>query len=317
MQVDQPTLQGGVHELIVEVVDGPSAGARLTWNRAEIVLGRKVESSSLFRNDATVSRRHAILRRRPDGTCLVEDLGSANGTFVNNVLINHPTLLGPEDELRIGSTRLRLAALLTDVTVIAATGTSETRAPASAVAESGASFGTERTKSTQARKGGQLTLSILAAIAGTILASVLNGSPQLKLIAAGLGAAVPAFVTEPGRHQRQRAVAAMLLTVLALFVTYTGATVFSYATKHAAIYPPPPGMPSPKPTPTAPPISPPPTSPPPASPPPTSLPSSSPPPSSPPPPSPPPSRPSPPPSPPSPPSPPPSPPSPPPPSPLP
>jgi pSer/pThr/pTyr-binding forkhead associated (FHA) protein len=233
-------------ELIVDVVDGPFAGARLTWNRAKVVLGRKAEASALFRNDATVSRRHAIIRRGQDGTCLVEDLGSANGTFVNNVLINHPTLLGPEDEIRVGSTRLRLAPLPTDATVIAATETAETEPAGPDVAESEVSFGTERAKSAQGRKGGQLTLSILAAIAGTILASVLNGSPQLKLIAAGLGAAIPAFVTEPGRHQRQRAAAAMLFTALALFVTYSGATVFSYATKHAAIYPSPPGLPSPK-----------------------------------------------------------------------
>src|SRR5215469_16211989 len=156
MQVDQQTLSRGVRELIVEMVNAPFPGCRLTWKRATDVLGRKAEGSALFRNDATVSRRHAILRRSPDGTCLVEDLGSANGTFVNGVLINHPTLLEPEYELRVGSTRLRLAALPADATVIAAIATSETGTPASAPAESEASLGTETTKSAQSRKGGQL-----------------------------------------------------------------------------------------------------------------------------------------------------------------
>jgi FHA domain len=118
MQVYQPILPRGVRELVVEVVDGLFAGARLTWKRAKVVLGCKAIGSALFRNDTTASRRHAILRRCPDGTCLVEDLGSANGTLVNNVLIDRPTLLGPEDELRIGSTRLRLAALSTAATIV-------------------------------------------------------------------------------------------------------------------------------------------------------------------------------------------------------
>jgi pSer/pThr/pTyr-binding forkhead associated (FHA) protein len=62
----------------------------------------------VFRGDRAVSRRHAVLRV-VDGNCVVEDHNSTNGTFVNDVPIDRPTVLGPEDELRIGSTRLRLA----------------------------------------------------------------------------------------------------------------------------------------------------------------------------------------------------------------
>ena len=105
------------------------------------------------------------------------------------------------------------------------------------------SSGIVKAKRARTHTAGRLGLSILAAVVGTILTSLVNGSPQLKLAAALVGAALPAFVTEPGHHQRQRAVAAGLLAVVALFLTYGGATVFSYAAHHAPIYP---GQPAPK-----------------------------------------------------------------------
>ncbi len=49
----------------------------------------------------TVSRRHAQVRR--DGPrCLVADLGSVNGTFVNGERIDEPRLLEDGDEIRLG-----------------------------------------------------------------------------------------------------------------------------------------------------------------------------------------------------------------------
>jgi adenylate cyclase len=52
-------------------------------------------------DDDMVSRNHALLRREEDGYVLV-DLGSANGTFVNNRPISGPTTLQHGDEIRIG-----------------------------------------------------------------------------------------------------------------------------------------------------------------------------------------------------------------------
>ncbi|HYA51334.1 MAG TPA: FHA domain-containing protein [Streptosporangiaceae bacterium] len=239
------------------MLDGPHAGSRLAWRRAEVVLGREAAGSELFRDDASVSRRHAILRHGPDGTCLVEDMGSRNGTLVNEMLISCPTVLGAEDELRIGGTRLRLASAPADGILAAGDSTAETGAPHEGVAADDTAPSTGAGMQAPARKAGQLTLSILAAIAGTVLASALNGSPQFRLVAAGVGAAVPAFVTEPGRHQRHRATAAAVLMAVALFLTYGGATVFAYATQHAAIYPIPPAVPPPKPTGTSAPAPPP------------------------------------------------------------
>lgn len=86
------------------------------------------------------------------------------------------------------------------------------------------------------RPGARLGLSVIAAISGTMVASVLNVPPQFRIAAAVAGAALPAFMTEPGRFQRQRVWAASLLTVAALFVTYGGTTAVSYLTGARSVY---------------------------------------------------------------------------------
>lgn len=52
-------------------------------------------------DDDMVSRNHAMIRREGDEYVLV-DLGSANGTFVNNRPISSPTSLKDNDQLKLG-----------------------------------------------------------------------------------------------------------------------------------------------------------------------------------------------------------------------
>jgi len=111
MQVHRPAWPDKTSEWALTVIGGPWAGTRLAWDRAGMVLGRETVGAAVFRGDRAVSRRHAVLRV-VDGDCVVEDHDSTNGTFINDVPIDRPTVLGPEDELRIGSTRLRLAPAL-------------------------------------------------------------------------------------------------------------------------------------------------------------------------------------------------------------
>ena len=89
----------------LEIVTGPLAGRRLPL-RGEVTVGRA--DTDLELNDAEVSRAHAVLRAQPDGTVEVEDLGSTNGTYIDDVPVIGPGLLGPGQQLRIGSTVLRL-----------------------------------------------------------------------------------------------------------------------------------------------------------------------------------------------------------------
>jgi hypothetical protein len=198
MQADRPAWPGETTEWMLTVVAGPAAGTRLAWDRAELVLGREAVGAALFRGDPAVSRRHAVLRFR-DGACVVEDHSSKNGTFINGVLIDRPTVPGPEDELRIGSTRLRLAPTLGATAVLGAVPALESKAAlwdgtasgGPTAPQPGAVTGSPTTDGPRVHKAGKLVVCILAAIAGTVFASALNGSPQLRLAAAAIGSGFP------------------------------------------------------------------------------------------------------------------------------
>lgn len=67
--------------------------------RDETILGREV-GDIVFSGDPFMSRRHASLLRNPaDGTFMLRDLGSSNGTFLR---IRSKVDLQPGDHLRIG-----------------------------------------------------------------------------------------------------------------------------------------------------------------------------------------------------------------------
>lgn len=74
----------------------------------EMVVGRD-EDCDLRIASTLVSRRHCSLMATPEGV-VVKDLGSQNGTHVNDVPINEPTLLREGDTLRIGAFVLSVPA---------------------------------------------------------------------------------------------------------------------------------------------------------------------------------------------------------------
>jgi len=87
---------------------GPRMGLRYTLSGDELVIGRG--SDCAIRNDdSSVSRRHAVLRRGEDGRYKVADLGSANGTFVNNSQ-HLGGVLQDGDYLRVGNCLYRFLA---------------------------------------------------------------------------------------------------------------------------------------------------------------------------------------------------------------
>ncbi|MFD3357532.1 FHA domain-containing protein [Streptomyces fradiae] len=60
-------------------------------------------------DDLVVSRHHAELVARPDGTCLIRDLGSHNGTFLNGRPV-HEARVSPEDVIGVGHRAYCVAA---------------------------------------------------------------------------------------------------------------------------------------------------------------------------------------------------------------
>ncbi len=73
-----------------------------------VVIGRGT-TTDLVLDDTTVSRRHAQFTWA-DGKCVVTDLRTGNGTFLNSRRITSPTLLADGDELWLGRVVLRYAS---------------------------------------------------------------------------------------------------------------------------------------------------------------------------------------------------------------
>jgi pSer/pThr/pTyr-binding forkhead associated (FHA) protein len=95
-----------VAALSFEIVEGRGSGRMIPVD-GTFEIGREQASAQIVLEDELVSRRH--LRVTPvDGTAVVEDLGSRNGTFVNGNEIHSPARLAPGDQVLIGATVLEL-----------------------------------------------------------------------------------------------------------------------------------------------------------------------------------------------------------------
>jgi serine phosphatase RsbU (regulator of sigma subunit) len=88
--------------LTVQTPDGDIV--RFVLSTSTVRLGRASENE-LVLDDATVSRRHALIDRREQGDYLV-DVGGSNGVTVNGLLIGDPALLRAGDVVGLGRTRL-------------------------------------------------------------------------------------------------------------------------------------------------------------------------------------------------------------------
>ncbi len=83
------------------VLQGPDKGRTFRTLDEPAILGRQAEQIPL--SDRTVSRHHAELR--PDnGSWVLHDMKSANGTYVNGVRVREPVRLKHGDQIKIGTT---------------------------------------------------------------------------------------------------------------------------------------------------------------------------------------------------------------------
>ena len=90
-------------DLILEIVEGEDAG-RQTPVDGSVEIGRE---AAFALDDEQASRRHARVSAQGD-LAVVEDLGSTNGTYVNDQPIEGPRALRPGDKIRVGLTVLEL-----------------------------------------------------------------------------------------------------------------------------------------------------------------------------------------------------------------
>ena len=87
---------------------GPNAGSTFLLANDTTTVGRDTQSD-VFLDDVTVSRAHAVLERKDDGSFFVRDLGSLNGTYVNGEQVETTKLAGG-DQVQIGMFKLTFFA---------------------------------------------------------------------------------------------------------------------------------------------------------------------------------------------------------------
>ncbi len=92
-------------KLSLEFSKGPLAGTSFEVT-STAVLGRE---GDLVIADPEISRRHAAVRL-VDGSLVIDDLQSLNGTWVNDKRIELPTLLAPGDVITLGTSAIEVRA---------------------------------------------------------------------------------------------------------------------------------------------------------------------------------------------------------------
>ena len=88
------------------VTAGTLTGTKITLGEQPILVGR-ADDSTLVLTDDFASSRHARLTNR-GGQWYVEDLGSTNGTYLDQQRVQGPLLINPGQPIRIGQTALEL-----------------------------------------------------------------------------------------------------------------------------------------------------------------------------------------------------------------
>ena len=92
-------LDGPADRAMVVIHRGPAKGARFLIDQNQSSIGRATESQ-IFLDDVTVSRKHAAIEIE-GGVFTLIDLGSLNGTYLNNQSVAK-SALKTGDEIQIG-----------------------------------------------------------------------------------------------------------------------------------------------------------------------------------------------------------------------
>jgi pSer/pThr/pTyr-binding forkhead associated (FHA) protein len=100
-------IDGPADRAMVVIHRGPSKGARFLIDSGEVAIGRSVESP-IFLDDVTVSRKHAVIVKE-EKAFSIKDLGSLNGTYLNNQSVLNSSLT-TGDEIQIGKFHMLFVA---------------------------------------------------------------------------------------------------------------------------------------------------------------------------------------------------------------
>lgn len=100
-----------VEIVVTHVADSTLVGTEQRFRKRRVLIGRRSANDVRFdkNRDLTVSGYHAELFLS-EGNLFIQDVGSRNGTFINDRPINEPTILLPEDIVTLGVPGAKLQA---------------------------------------------------------------------------------------------------------------------------------------------------------------------------------------------------------------
>ncbi len=93
-------------ELKLIVLAGAKEGTQIPLKKEKFVIGRASECT-LRAGSSAISRRHCAILRKDDAW-FVRDLGSRNGTYLNDSAVQTPTPIQVGDEIRVGPLHFRV-----------------------------------------------------------------------------------------------------------------------------------------------------------------------------------------------------------------
>ncbi|MCU0265062.1 MAG: FHA domain-containing protein [Actinomycetia bacterium] len=96
--------RGSPRQLVVTA--GAQSGLSVELGATPITIGR-AEENTIALDDDYVSGRHARVYPH-EGSWVVEDLGSTNGTFLGTTKVTSPTVIPSSGTIRIGKSELKL-----------------------------------------------------------------------------------------------------------------------------------------------------------------------------------------------------------------
>ncbi|CAN5243712.1 GGDEF domain-containing protein [soil metagenome] len=103
---DRPSSARGLGEACIVIIYGPDLGRRIPLEHGKFEIGRSSKCDLELDQDS-VSRHHARIERDRAAGFRVTDLGSTNGTYVNDVAVSDYTLLADGDRIKVGRSILK------------------------------------------------------------------------------------------------------------------------------------------------------------------------------------------------------------------
>jgi hypothetical protein len=106
--VRQVPRASGEGRLRLVVVAGPLKGTSIPLEEATVTIGRSPRATLVIEDDYCSSRHARVFLE--DDTWMVEDLGSTNGTFLDDARLTEPEAFAPGSRLTMGATSLEMRA---------------------------------------------------------------------------------------------------------------------------------------------------------------------------------------------------------------